>query len=329
MPELELLLAAISPNVQARGAPADWPAVLRTAQFHRLTPLLLKQLAARFPDAPIVPELRAEIRTIAQRNLLLFAHTARASECLRAHGIDALALKGPVLAHQLHGDLSLRVCGDVDLLVRQEDFAQAARVLARSGYSAGSALDDAALRAHRRRQHDLAFAHRDGTLLELHGDLAQPHYSYRAPLGAWFEQAREVEVAGKRVKPLRPEHALVLAVVHGTKHLWARLDLIADVSALSRMPLDWDEALTGLGRLGARRGGAVAGALLRTLLCTQTPLIAEDTAAERAAATVVQRLRAGREPTYWQARRFDVAVRERLGDRLRYARLLYRRWNSQ
>ena len=44
-----------------------------------------------------------------------------------------------------------------------------------------------------------------------------------------------------------------------------------------------------------------------------------DSAAFQIASGIARRLREQRDPTYWQARVFDVAVRERISDRIRYA----------
>jgi hypothetical protein len=158
----------------------DWDALLQLADWHRVTALLARATRAYpLPDR-VRTALQAAARANAQRNLLLFAHTARISAAFESKGIDALFLKGPLLAHRIYGDLSLRVCGDVDVLVRAAHFAQASALLTQLGYDAGTRLDENALRKHLRFQHDLPFAHPDGTLVELHADLAQPHYSYRA-----------------------------------------------------------------------------------------------------------------------------------------------------
>lgn len=307
----------------------DWHSLLQLAGYHRLTP----QLARATRNHSLPPDIRTAIdaasRATVQQNLLLFAHTASISAMFRDNGIDALALKGPVLAHQLYGDLSMRVCGDVDLLVRAEDFNLAARMLAANGYHADLHLDDAALHEHLRHQHDLAFAHPDGTLVELHAQIAQPHYSYGTDLRYWFGCARTSVIAGREIRTPSAEHALVLAIVHGTKHVWTRLDLLADVAGLARQPLEWELADREFGRLGARRAAAVTGFLLEDLLSLRTPLLTQDRVARRIAYAVAARLRARSDPTYWQSRLFDVVVRERAADRLRYATNLYRKWSAR
>lgn len=315
---MDFLIAAITQRPLPDITP-DWPSLLDAANYHRLTPILA-HATADYPKPPNIEDaLRASVRANAQQNLRLFAHTARMAAALEDQNIDCIVLKGPALANLLYGDLSRRVCGDVDLLVRPRDFTHAAHVLHTKGFAADVQIDEHTLRKHLRSQHDLAFAHADGTLLELHGDIAQPHYSYKTDLDGWFADARTIEIQHHPIRNLSPEHSLLLAIIHGTKHLWTRLDLLADVAALARLPLDWAKVHGELADLGAARAGAVSGYLLRDFLGITTNLAMNDSAALQISSGIAQRLRDQRDPTYWQARVLDVAVRERVRDRIRYA----------
>jgi hypothetical protein len=119
------------------------------------------------------------------------------------------------------------------------------------------------------------------------------------------------------------EHALLLAIIHGTKHVWTRLDLLADVAAILRQPLDWDLVHGEVRHAGAGRAAAVAGYLLRDVVSVFSPLLAEDRFAARIARATAERLIQQRDPTWWQTRTFDLAVREHSSDRLRYVTKLY------
>lgn len=315
---MDFLIAAITQRPLPDIAP-DWPSLLDAANYHRLTPILA-HATTHYPKPPHIEDaLRASVRANAQQNLRLFAHTARMAAALEAQNIECIVLKGPALAHILYGDLSRRVCSDVDLMVRARDFTNAARIIATNGFAADVQIEEHTLQQHLRVQHDLAFAHADGTLLELHGDIAQPHYSYRTDLDQWFANARTIEIQHHAIRRLSSEHSLLLAIIHGTKHLWTRLDLLADVAALARLPLDWTQVHQELAHLGATRAGAVSAYLLRDFLGSPTNLLVNDSTALRISSVSARRLKDQRDPTYWQARVFDLAVRERVRDRIRYA----------
>ena len=321
-------LAACITGSRLPETPPHWPHLLEMAEYHRLTPILARA-TRNYPKPDAVnATLAAAARENTQQNLVFFSHTVRIGAALDREGIDALAIKGPVLAYQLHGDLSLRVCSDVDVLVRAEQFARAARALCALGYTTDASLDEASLQAHLRFHHDLAFEHADGTLIELHANIAQPHYSYRTDLDRWFERAQTVAVSGHHIRTPCSEHALVLAIVHGTKHAWSRLDLLADVAAIARRRLDWKDVLSQIDRMGARRAATLAGILLRDVLDLPSPLLTDHRIGRRFSGRVKSRMLFPADPTYWETRLFDFRVRERASDRLRYVTNLYRKWSA-
>lgn len=78
-----------------------------------------------------------EARTAARAQALgILAATKWVTGHLAAAGVRALALKGPILAEEAHGDIGLRETADVDLLVAPEQLHQAAGSLMREGFRA-------------------------------------------------------------------------------------------------------------------------------------------------------------------------------------------------
>ena len=63
------------------------------------------------------------------------ALAVRWTSTLEAAGIDCLALKGPLLAQRIHGDLGLRSSGDVDLLVEPARLDEAVALVRRDGFA--------------------------------------------------------------------------------------------------------------------------------------------------------------------------------------------------
>lgn len=315
--EFSILAAAIAPVAPASCPTSFDPVKLSDlAEFHRVVPLVHRYLHA---CGSVVPQrLTDAAQSNARHNLLLFSHTCSIVDALRANGIDALALKGPVLAFQLYGDLGLRTSVDVDVLVPRAEFVRAASLVGELGYQSDIGVAANAIRGHLVRQHDLGFAHKDGTLIELHAGIAQPHYSYEVDLIPWFRAAVDVEISGRSVRTLSPAHAATFAIIHGTKHVWSRLDLVSDVAGFGGTAVDWDEVARTLGAMGARRAGAVAVELARVLASWSVPAELADTKSARIARRISRRIESGETPTYWQSRVYDLTVRERFSDRARY-----------
>lgn len=312
--ELDFVIRASAPAPAALTAQhvTDWPRVCQLAEQQRVLPRVWHNAAPLIPE-PSASSMREQAAAQARRNLALLARTIDAVQLLANSDVEAVVLKGPWLAQRLYGDYGLRCCVDVDLLVQPHEFARAARAFARAGYQHDTPLDDATLARHLRTQHDLAFTHpQDGTLIELHADVAQPHYAYQMPLPEWWQQRRRIKTGGHELTVLNDEHAFLLAVLHAAKHRWHRLDLIADLTAFSSWPLDWSMVRASVQRTGMVRA-LETGLALSAHFYSETP---PDTRplVRQLALRAVQ----GSDASRWAGIWLDLQLRERWRDRVRY-----------
>jgi hypothetical protein len=234
-PELALLLqAAGAPVVEPPRVSIDWDETVRLALHHRLYPRIQFQSLGEMPAAQAVT-----LRTCTQANAIAalnnLRRTGQVAQLLLDRAIEAIVLKGPLLSQTLYGDVAARVAGDIDLLVPEDALFEACQALLRAGFQPETPITPRSLRKLRRYQHDVAFFHPvDGTTIELHADIAQPHYGYQVDLAAWFRSARTVQAGDVAVKQLDLPHHYLLAGLHASKHRWHRLDLLGDIAAFNR-----------------------------------------------------------------------------------------------
>jgi hypothetical protein len=106
----------------------DAGAVLRLAEGNRILALLGRELPAAAPGG-LADACDVAYADTLRRSRELLALTGTAVESLRASRIDALPLRGPVMAQRYHGDAALRPSHDIDLLVRRDDVSAAHSVL--------------------------------------------------------------------------------------------------------------------------------------------------------------------------------------------------------
>ncbi|MBV8857038.1 MAG: nucleotidyltransferase family protein [Acidobacteria bacterium] len=221
----------------------DWGYLFLLARRHALLPLLHRGLEASegVPD-DFGARLREEFRKNATRNTLLAGELARLARLFEAEGLPLLAYKGPALARQAFGDITLRRFVDLDVIVRRRDAHRAGELLRSLGYAKPFGLTEAHEDFLRRHQHNLAYT-RDGGLLivELHWEVAPAHFAAVPIAERVWERATAVELFGTEVRCPSPEDLLLALAVHGTKHLWERLAWVCDVAALvnSRPDFDW------------------------------------------------------------------------------------------
>jgi hypothetical protein len=290
----------------------DWPKVVELALDHRVLPRVYRHAGSLIPQT-IRQSRHDHVLQNSRSALRNLYRTIEAVNLFERARIPVIVLKGPLLAYQLYGDYGLRICGDVDLLVRADDLVRAAQALSVAGYRHHTKLDQRSLKQHRKLEHDVAFAHpSDDTLIELHWDIAQPHYSYRVNLQEWWAARQSLDVAGTQLHVLSSEHAYLLSALHAAKHHWNRLDLVADLAAFQRLALNRDRINVDATSAGLTRvveiGEALAGYFYGVPTFREGPLVGELGA----------QLIFGKSLGRWQAAWIDVRTRERVRDRMRY-----------
>jgi hypothetical protein len=116
--------------------PADWKLFSQMAEREGVAPLMYWKLK----DSPVAVPLSTfnllrstYYQTLAQ-NTLMYQELERILTALDEAGIAVIVLKGAALAATVYEDIGLRPMGDLDLLVREEEFQEALDVLLSIGY---------------------------------------------------------------------------------------------------------------------------------------------------------------------------------------------------
>lgn len=222
----------------------DWSFLLTLAHRHRLAPLLywhLETLDERSVPEPVRRRLRHTFFENASWQLRFTGELRELLQVLADHGIVAVPYKGPVLAKQLYGTISLRESSDLDILVRRDDFDRARGLLLERGFAPRRPLDngDRAFMLRYRYAESL-----DGPLglkVELHWGFTNAAVSFPLTLDELQPRLQTLDVGGFEVLAFTPEDHLLILSVHGAKHLWCRLEWICGVAELVRTfgPAQW------------------------------------------------------------------------------------------
>ena len=192
-------------------------------------------------------------------------------ELSRSQGIEALVVKGPVLAVQAYGDPAMRSYGDLDMLVRQRNIRRATELMSAAGYVPAVSLS--AIDAGRIPGQYLFSKPDSKIIVELHNDHTLRYFPRRLPLEEFFARQIRVRVDGHDVSALSVEDELVLISIHGAKHFWERLMWIADVAALisRQTAINWERVADSAKAVGAERMLHTGLRLASDLLKTQLP----------------------------------------------------------
>ncbi len=224
----------------------DWDLVWQLSKAHGVAPLVYRNLATICPAAvpsAIHEAFRRHNQANALLNTLLAKELVMLLDALAAKGVTAIPFKGVTLAQTAYGDLSLRECADIDLIVEQGAIPQARQVLWSLGYQLTS--QDTGVGEETGEPYHF-FQKRNGIVaVDLQWVMARRHFGFRLDRSAFWNRLKPVNLPAKSVMGLCPEDLLILICVHGSKHAWEQLKWICDVAELLRRrpALDWSRVL--------------------------------------------------------------------------------------
>ncbi|HEX6292772.1 MAG TPA: nucleotidyltransferase family protein [Herpetosiphonaceae bacterium] len=339
-PEARLLLACARAEADAAQratirallrAEIRWTQVIALAQQHRLLPLLSHQLQTLGADAvpqPVLDQLRQQAALSARHSLFLTGELLKLLDRFSAHSIEAITLKGPVLATVAYGNLALRQFDDLDVLVRTRDMLRARDLLIAQGFEPLVQLTERQTASYLRSQYVYPLVSADGsTIVELHHDIRPRYFAFHVDPDRLWRRLEPLTLGGRAVLNLAPEDLLLLLCVHGANHCWERVAWICDVAELlrARPGLDWNRVLREARSSGAQRMLLLGLLLARDLLGAVLPdqvagWIAADAALPSLARDVTAWLFRDAAPPLTVSTRagFHLRVRERLRDRVQY-----------
>jgi hypothetical protein len=250
-PEQKILVNAIRvpgseeiPETDFSTVKIDWVAVQLLAVHHRVVPLLYdylkNQKLTNFPSEEKVRLRMLYLANMAQ-NLRLTQRLFELVGFLGEKGIEILSYKGPVLAQRAYGNLSRRFFVDLDVFVCSRDFPRLYWEMTRAGYRPMSALSKKQGEIWSRFGREFVFS-RDKLMIDIHMRLTEGPGFLAVEKTLWPDRTI-VQLESKSIPALSLENSLLALCIHGTKHGWQSLGLVADIAHLvsSNPGLNWEK----------------------------------------------------------------------------------------
>jgi hypothetical protein len=286
-PEAEVLLGCARSKMQPAAArrvaqavkeKIDWDRVIEQAFYHGTASLLfwnLSRAGAEWIPKETFAQLETAYNAFARRNLSFTGELLKLLRIFRERGIRALPLKGPALAAAAYGNVSLRIFGDLDILMPREDILKAKGILQQQGYQPQLHLTASEELEYLRSHHDYKFVRAaGGIVVELQWGITQWSFAFPFDFDEIWERRVIGSLAGAPVYNLSSEDLLLILCVHGTKHRWERLKWICDIAELvdvDREKIDWPRLLERARARGGERMLLLGLCLAQDLLETSLP----------------------------------------------------------
>ncbi|MBI5400031.1 nucleotidyltransferase family protein [Candidatus Saganbacteria bacterium] len=248
----------------------DWDHLIDLALVNQVAPLLYLNLR----DKSIPPAAKASLQAIYRYNLIhnltLDARQKKIFRLLAEEGIDFIALKGPVWAELIYGNIALRHSSDIDFLVRENELIKTRDLLINSGWKSIESLSEEYFLEQS--QH-LVLTHPEIGGVEIHWNLA-PFNRCRIPPEILWRDIRSENIAGFQYKMFPPEILLLHALIMFFYKSFASLKLLVDVSEIIlryEQEIDWDKFIGLIKSYNMTKAFLLCLRLRRELLKVDSP----------------------------------------------------------
>lgn len=235
--ELRLLLTCMKTNEGKIEIESEinWEHFLELVFHHRVYPLVyrkLKNLKEGAVPVHVIEALANDYRKNTFQMLYLSGEMERLFKLFNEHGIQALMLKGPVLAADLYGELSLRTSKDLDILLPKGYLKSAEELLLDLGYKKDSEYE-----------HHNSYVHsKNGINVEIHWRL-HPGLGREPSFKELWERRSVSSLTSYPVFYLGREDLFLFLVSHGARHGWFRLRWLGDIDQLVRREKNWADLI--------------------------------------------------------------------------------------
>ncbi|UTB33121.1 MAG: nucleotidyltransferase family protein [Methanobacterium sp. ERen5] len=226
----------------------NWDYLLKIATKHKVKALLFRNLSSL--DENLVPEdvldnLESYFHENLRINLMYFGHLLKIMELFDSKNIKSIPYKGPILALNTYGNLSLREFVDLDIFVHEKDLTIANDILVLNGYVTNFQLQGFEKRIYLRLHRDILFYDTDHNVnIEIQWNFIGKSFTYNTN---FFESPKNTffsPINNKQILTLEPEDMLMILCIHASGHIWQRLSWICDVAEfINTNEIDWNNII--------------------------------------------------------------------------------------
>ncbi|OCT11052.1 Renal dipeptidase [Paenibacillus pectinilyticus] len=251
----------------------DWDKFLKLTLHHRVYPELYRKLQTMktaWVPSHMMDTLRKHYHNNAFQMLHLSAEMEQLSKSFATQMIRSLVLKGPVLAADLYGDISLRTSRDLDILVPIDDLDRVDDLLSKLNYEKIE-YPLTVLNDWKWRHHHITYYHADKRVtVEIHWRLG-PGPAKEPSFNELWERRRLSTITSSPVHYLGKEDLFSFLASHGARHGWSRLRWLVDIDQIVKQNLDASVLIKQLKKHDNLHVGAQALVLTTQLLQTTLP----------------------------------------------------------
>ncbi len=188
----------------------------------------------------ILHSMKMSNMEIVKENMLMTVELIKIMKLLKENNIEALAFKGPTLSQMAYGNITLRQYSDLDIFVHKKDIYKIYDLL-KDTYIRSLKLTRSQESTWFKYAHDLGLTSPNGTHIEFHWTMLDSDYPVNLEKINFFEHKASVYINNTQVSIISNEIFLVYLCIHGSKHMYERVEWVVDIDKFIRtQSIDWD-----------------------------------------------------------------------------------------
>ena len=224
----------------------DWDLFLNTAYTHGVYPLVAKSLKSIINvPSEIKSKLKKNNLEIARRNMMMSIELLKVTKLLKENDIKALAIKGPVLSQIIYGNIAQRQYADLDILMAKNDIYKAGVVLKNAGYISEHSIEFLKNSTLLKVAKDFSiFNSAHNVHIEFHWQLFLERQIKKSKIVLFSPLNPAYQINNQTIPTLKDDENLIFLLLHGSKHMWERIEWIVDIDRFIRLKgesIDWDK----------------------------------------------------------------------------------------
>jgi hypothetical protein len=216
----------------------DWNVLFKLADDQFILPLLLRHLRAEVPELTeeiVAQPVRKLCQNQAGKSLGMVVEQQKLGRLFDSLEIKHAFFKGISLSHNYYGDISLRKCRDIDLLVSPTQISEVLSALVEHEYStSGEALSLEELKLLFYGKSQVSLRSPNGIFVEVH--LSLDHVGSIFPTDWVLDNIMTIDLFGFPLRVLPTYILFVYICYHHSRHQWSKLHWVSDLDALIQHP---------------------------------------------------------------------------------------------
>ena len=237
----------------------NWDYLIEISSHHKLKSLLYWNLNLICSDSiplEVMKKLNDMFHENLRKNLYFLGEIFNILEILQSHNIEAIPYKGPILAINTYGNLSLREFVDIDIFVSKKNILKMKNILISNGYKTQVQLKGFQEKIYLKTQRDYQFFNPiNNTNIEIHWNFIGLSFTYPSEIFSNPKELKIIKIQNRNVLSLSSVDMLIVLCIHASGHLWERLSWICDISEFiqSNKDIDWQDLIKKSEKLGFKR----------------------------------------------------------------------------